>query len=56
MSMEKKVAAIDASICAHQRAGYTGLVDMAMGESEWAALNMYRHQRGELLIHVAVTR
>lgn len=29
-----KVAAIDAAIRAHQRAGYTGLVDMAMGESE----------------------
>ena len=55
MSMEKKVAAIDAAICAYQRTGYTGLVDISMGESEWAALNMYTHQRGELPIHVAVT-
>lgn len=52
-SMEKKVAAIHAAITAHQRAGYTGLVDMAMGESEWAALNIYRNQRGELPMHVA---
>ncbi|KAJ5398371.1 hypothetical protein N7465_008860 [Penicillium sp. CMV-2018d] len=52
-SMEKKVAAIDAAISAHQRAGYTGLVDMAMGESEWAALNIYRNERGELPMHVA---
>ncbi|KAJ5517581.1 Amidohydrolase 3 [Penicillium expansum] len=52
-SMEKKVSAIDAAIGAHQRAGYTGLVDMAMGESEWAALNIYRNQRGGLPIHVA---
>ncbi|OQE82727.1 hypothetical protein PENNAL_c0035G00419 [Penicillium nalgiovense] len=48
-----KVAAIDAAIRAHQRAGYTGLVDMAMGESEWAALNIYRSQRGKLPMHVA---
>ncbi|KAI3155528.1 hypothetical protein DTO046C5_8186 [Penicillium roqueforti] len=54
MSMKKKVAAIDAAIRAHQRAGYTGLVDMAMGESGWVALNMYRNQRGELPMHVAV--
>ncbi|KAJ6131699.1 Amidohydrolase 3 [Penicillium samsonianum] len=52
-SMEKKVAAIDAAIGAHQRAGYTGLVDMAMGETEWAALNIYRNQRGELPVHMA---
>ncbi|KAJ5366052.1 Amidohydrolase 3 [Penicillium concentricum] len=52
-SMEKKLAAIDAVIDAHRRAGYTGLVDMAMGESEWLALNAYRTQRGELPVHVA---
>ncbi|KXG51496.1 Amidohydrolase 3 [Penicillium griseofulvum] len=53
-SMEKKLAAIDAAISAHRRAGYTGLVDMAMEESEWVALNAYRAQRGELPMHVAV--
>ncbi|EKV17711.1 hypothetical protein PDIG_13710 [Penicillium digitatum PHI26] len=51
-SLEKKVSAIDAAIGAYQRAGYTGLVDMAMGESEWAALNLYRNQHGGLPIHV----
>ncbi|KAJ5443095.1 Amidohydrolase 3 [Penicillium cf. griseofulvum] len=53
-SMEKKLAAIDAAISAHRRAGYTGVVDMAMGESGWVALNAYRTQRGELPMHVAV--
>ncbi|KAJ5941745.1 hypothetical protein N7516_001913 [Penicillium verrucosum] len=52
-SMEKKVAAIDAAISAHQRAGYTGLVGMGMGESEWSALNIYKSQRGEIPMHVA---
>ncbi|KAJ5462518.1 hypothetical protein N7475_007462 [Penicillium sp. IBT 31633x] len=51
-SPEKKLTAIDAAIRAHQQAGYTGLVDMAMGENDWAALNLYRNQCGELPMHV----
>ncbi|KAJ5500883.1 Amidohydrolase 3 [Penicillium fimorum] len=52
-SMKKRLAAIDATIGAHRQAGYTGLVDMAMEENEWAALNTYRTQRGDLPMHVA---
>ncbi|KAJ5957967.1 uncharacterized protein N7479_005117 [Penicillium vulpinum] len=50
---EEKLVAINAAMDAHRRAGYTGVVDMAMGESEWNALNIYRDQRGELSMHVA---
>ncbi|KAJ5795358.1 hypothetical protein N7457_001957 [Penicillium paradoxum] len=52
-SLEKKLTAIDAALGAHRRAGYTGLVDMAMGEAEWTALNIYRNQQGGLPMHVA---
>ncbi|KAJ5104292.1 Amidohydrolase 3 [Penicillium alfredii] len=52
-SMEKKLAAIDAAVAAHRCAGYTGLVDMAMDERNWEALNLYRSQYGELRFHMA---
>ncbi|KAJ5563139.1 hypothetical protein N7461_001900 [Penicillium sp. DV-2018c] len=51
--LEKKILAIDAAINAHRRAGYTGLVDMAMDENEWTVLNIYRDRCGELPMHVA---
>jgi predicted amidohydrolase YtcJ len=51
--LEKKLFAIDEAISAHRRAGYTGLVDMAMNESDWTVWNLYRNQRGELPMHVA---
>ncbi|OQE35511.1 hypothetical protein PENCOP_c013G00324 [Penicillium coprophilum] len=55
-SMKSKLTAIDAAIGAYRRAGYTGLVDMAMGESKRAALNVYRAQRGEIPMHMAAHR
>ncbi|KAJ5998229.1 hypothetical protein N7522_009889 [Penicillium canescens] len=52
-TLEKKLAAIDAAFAAHISAGYTGLVDMAMDENGWEALNIYRDRHGELPLHVA---
>lgn len=52
-TLEKKLAAIDAAFAAHISAGYTGLVDMAMNENDWEALNIYRDRHGELPLHVA---
>lgn len=52
-SFEKKQSAIHAALTAHRCAGYTGLVDMAMDESNWEALNMYRGRHGALPFHVA---
>ncbi|KAJ6007308.1 hypothetical protein N7540_011284 [Penicillium herquei] len=52
-SSEKKTTAIDAAFTAHRQAGYTGLVDMAMDENNWAALEMYRNQHGEPPFHIA---
>jgi predicted amidohydrolase YtcJ len=53
LSMDKKLAAIDTAFLAHRRAGYTGLVDMAMDEVNWEALNIYRNQHKNLPFHVA---
>ncbi|KAJ5223256.1 Amidohydrolase 3 [Penicillium chermesinum] len=52
-SMEKKLAALETAFQAHTQAGYTGLVDMAMDENNWEALNMYRKQYGEPPFHIA---
>ncbi|CAG8052912.1 unnamed protein product [Penicillium salamii] len=52
-SLEKKLAAVDAAIAAQQRAGYTGLVDMAMTEGCWELLNTYRKERGAFPFHIA---
>jgi predicted amidohydrolase YtcJ len=52
-SLDKKMSAIDAAFTAQKRAGYTGVVDMAMSEGDWEVLNIYRKERGELPLHVA---
>lgn len=53
-SIEKKLAALHAAFQAHRRAGYTGLVDMAMDEDNWEALTLYRRRYGEPPFHLAV--
>ena len=52
-SEDKRLAAMHAAFTAHRRAGYTGLVDMAMDESKWADLQAYRRQYGEPPFHIA---
>ncbi|KAJ5688839.1 hypothetical protein N7462_003231 [Penicillium macrosclerotiorum] len=51
-SAEKRIAAIEAALSAHRRAGYTGLVDMAMDEMNWEALNLYRNRYGDPPLHI----
>jgi predicted amidohydrolase YtcJ len=41
-STEDKIKALDAAVAAYTAAGYTGVVDMAMDESTWEVLNLYR--------------
>lgn len=52
-SMEKKLAALEAAFNAHRQAGYTGLVDMALDENNWEALNVYLTKHGEPPFHIA---
>jgi predicted amidohydrolase YtcJ len=52
-SLEKKLLAVDMALTAQTRAGYTGLVDMAMNEGDWEVLSLYRKERGELPVHIA---
>ncbi|CAG7999258.1 unnamed protein product [Penicillium olsonii] len=51
-SLEKKLAAVDVAISAQKRAGYTGLVDMAMTEECWEVLNTYRKERSKFPFHI----
>lgn len=52
-SLEQKLAAVDAAFAAQRRAGYTGLVDMAMKEEDWEMLNAYRERHGKFPLHIA---
>ena len=52
-SLEQKLAAVDAGFAAQRRAGYTGLVDMAMKEEDWEVLNAYRERHGKFPLHIA---
>ncbi|KAI0453731.1 amidohydrolase family protein [Xylaria acuta] len=42
--MEEKLAAIRRAVAAYNAAGYTGLVEMAMDENGWEALQTFRQQ------------
>ncbi|CAG7941147.1 unnamed protein product [Penicillium olsonii] len=41
-STEDKLSALHTAITTYTKAGYTGVVDMAMDESTWEILNLYR--------------
>ncbi|KAK4240423.1 amidohydrolase 3 [Achaetomium macrosporum] len=45
-SMQARMAAIEAAVAAYHRAGYTGLIDMAMDEGAWEALQALRREKG----------
>ncbi|KAK3393269.1 amidohydrolase 3 [Podospora didyma] len=51
-SMDQRTAAIQAAVSAYHRAGYTGLIDMAMDEESWAALQALRAD-GSIPIRIA---
>jgi predicted amidohydrolase YtcJ len=50
---DDKQAALKGAFEAYISAGYTGVIDMAMDQNGWDALNLYRQQNGRLPIHVA---
>ncbi|KAI0014837.1 amidohydrolase family protein [Xylariomycetidae sp. FL0641] len=43
--LDEKLAALDAAVRAYSAVGYTGLVEMAMDENGWAALQALRRRR-----------
>ncbi|KAH6854005.1 amidohydrolase 3 [Chaetomium sp. MPI-CAGE-AT-0009] len=45
-SVEERTAAVEAAVAAYHEAGYTGMVDMAMDEGAWDALQVLRAERG----------
>ncbi|KAM3502700.1 hypothetical protein MY10362_004676 [Beauveria mimosiformis] len=53
LTAEEKQQHVQAALDAYVAVGYTGVVDMAMGEEDWAALQKYRQKHGELPIWVA---
>ncbi|KAJ5149172.1 amidohydrolase 3 [Penicillium atrosanguineum] len=52
-STEDKLSAFDIAVNGYKAAGYTGLIDMAMDDSTWEVLNMYRRDKG-IPFHVGV--
>ncbi|KIW33281.1 uncharacterized protein PV07_00141 [Cladophialophora immunda] len=52
LTAEQKQAALHEAVSAYTQAGYTGVIDMAMDEDEWDALETYRARNG-LPLHVA---
>ncbi|KAF7167811.1 hypothetical protein CNMCM5623_000999 [Aspergillus felis] len=51
-TQEEKLMALDQAFTAYTQAGYTGLVDMAMDETTWDVLQLYR-QRSNPPLHIA---
>ncbi|KAI1483150.1 amidohydrolase 3 [Daldinia eschscholtzii] len=51
--MEEKLTALKGAVAAYNASGYTGLVDMAMDENAWEALQILR-QRERLPVRIAV--
>jgi predicted amidohydrolase YtcJ len=51
-TQEAKLKALDQAFKAYTKAGYTGLVDMAMDEPTWDVLRLYR-QRNDPPLHIA---
>jgi predicted amidohydrolase YtcJ len=52
-SPEQRVDFVQDALDAYMAAGYTGIVEMAMGEESWQIVQDYRAQRGELPIWMA---
>ncbi|KAK4451366.1 amidohydrolase 3 [Podospora aff. communis PSN243] len=52
-SMEERVAAIRSAVEVYHREGYTGLIDMAMDDGAWEALQEYRKKGGEIPMRIA---
>lgn len=53
MPMEEKLAALKGAVDAYHASGYTGLVEMAMDENAWEALQILR-EKEKLPIRIAV--
>lgn len=51
--IEEKVNALRAAFKAYSAAGYTGVVEMAMDENGWEALQLLRQQDGKLAVRLA---
>ncbi|KAK3300613.1 amidohydrolase 3 [Chaetomium fimeti] len=53
-SVEERMGAIEAAVAAYHEAGYTGMVDMAMDEGGWDALQALRGKReGRIPMRIA---
>ncbi|OAL37646.1 hypothetical protein AYO20_03153 [Fonsecaea nubica] len=52
VTAEQKQTALHQAVAAYTQAGYTGVIDMAMDEDAWDALESYRARNG-LPLHVA---
>ncbi|KAK4941375.1 hypothetical protein LTR10_018644 [Elasticomyces elasticus] len=52
LSMEEKQAALKRALTTFSEAGYTGVIDMAMDEEQWSALDVYR-QTHQIPLHIA---
>jgi len=52
-SMEERVAAIRSAVEVYHKEGYTGLIDMAMDDGSWEALQAYRAAGGEIPMRIA---
>ncbi|KAL2154619.1 hypothetical protein VTH82DRAFT_3295 [Thermothelomyces myriococcoides] len=44
-TIEERVAAVESAVRAYHAAGYTGMIDMAMDEGGWEALQAWRKER-----------
>lgn len=44
-SLDDKLSALDKAVAAYTASGYTGVVDMAMDDSTWEILNLYRRDK-----------
>ncbi|CAJ2504674.1 Uu.00g120680.m01.CDS01 [Anthostomella pinea] len=56
--MEEKLAALRRAIKSYHAVGYTGVVDMAMDENGWEALQMFRHNEAPAMrfaVHWLIT-
>ncbi|KAL2137292.1 hypothetical protein VTI74DRAFT_5023 [Chaetomium olivicolor] len=52
-TMEERTAAIKAAVAAYHESGYTGMIDMAMDEGAWEALQALRSREGGVPMRVA---
>lgn len=52
-TQDEKLAALQLAFDIYIASGYTGAIDMAMDDSSWDILKLYRERHGTLPIHVA---